>query len=349
MADATDPDENDKVVPDGVGHLATSTIGNSLAPNENSDSSTLIPAPPESSPGKAGNDVPEEHEPQPPVSPSTPKDASKIRRVPSHIARTHTLCSVVYYGAVKVDAPSSSIEINRNVLRFRQHPPPSASEGVLCIPRLSGGFIHLLHPRTRIVQMSIPVKHIVYCARSARVPDCIGFTSNYHEPTRVISSDIEGPSASSSSHSISNASTGGSPDVGSASSTRNENRESSPATEVALPIVKQGSEGEGHGDTTQEGVESQGLSGDQRMAVDTVDVIAGNATPLDSTGTTASTAEEISSKDNEQGSTLSSDGQQTSDRGKRKSDIVTSSEMRQRNELAWHLFKVVGNNYIYIL
>eukprot|EP00047_Mylnosiga_fluctuans_P022539 m.121468 g.121468 ORF g.121468 m.121468 type:complete len:391 (+) comp9299_c0_seq4:3-1175(+) len=119
--------------------------------------------------------------------PVEPAPLSKV--VPMHISRTHTLCSVQYYGAVRVDAPSSATEINRNVLRFRQASQPHGIEALLAIPRLSGGFIHLLEPNSRTVLMSVPVKHIVYCARSARIPDCIGFTSNYHEPTMVVSID----------------------------------------------------------------------------------------------------------------------------------------------------------------
>lgn len=97
------------------------------------------------------------------------------------------MCSVIYYGATRVDAPSSVTEINRNVLKCCNHPPTVTTEAILCIPRLSGGFIHLMHPESRAVLMSIPVKHIVYCARSSRVPDCIGFTSSYYEPSMLVS------------------------------------------------------------------------------------------------------------------------------------------------------------------
>jgi hypothetical protein len=115
---------------------------------------------------------------------------AKPKLIHAHISRTHTLCSARYYGSVKVDAPSSATEINRNVVKFRQAPhQEQVLEAILCIPRLTGGFIHLLHPQTRAVLMSVPVKHIVYCARSARMPDCIGFTSNYHEPSMVVSAD----------------------------------------------------------------------------------------------------------------------------------------------------------------
>lgn len=78
---------------------------------------------------------------------------------------------------MRVDAPNSSIEINRNVTKLLETPSEDAGSVVLCVPRLVGGKIHVMDTQRHHALISFPVNTILFCAGCTDHKDCFGFTS----------------------------------------------------------------------------------------------------------------------------------------------------------------------------
>lgn len=116
----------------------------------------------------------------------------KLKRAESGstIARTHTLCSCRYLGAARMDAPASSTELCRNIARLKE--TTRAMPVVICIPRLSGGRIHLMEVATNTVIKTFAVRSILLCASgTGQDADAMGFTIHV---TRCLSSETSATS-----------------------------------------------------------------------------------------------------------------------------------------------------------
>eukprot|EP00051_Salpingoeca_urceolata_P011539 m.143171 g.143171 ORF g.143171 m.143171 type:complete len:1204 (+) comp17160_c0_seq1:293-3904(+) len=121
-----------------------------------------------------------------PGRPRLPSDVV-VARSPRHksvISRTHTMCAATYFGSVVVDAPSSSQEINRHIAGFKASPPAGTREVIVCIPRLTGGRIHVMRADNNELLNSFPVRAIVFCAAGTEETDCIGFTTPFSGKTQ---------------------------------------------------------------------------------------------------------------------------------------------------------------------
>ena len=74
---------------------------------------------------------------------------------------------------------ASSKEICRNITKLKARALDSAAEVLLCLPRLSGGRIHLIDVASNAVLKTFSVRHILFCASGSEADsDSIGFTTH---------------------------------------------------------------------------------------------------------------------------------------------------------------------------
>eukprot|EP00053_Salpingoeca_punica_P018262 m.178543 g.178543 ORF g.178543 m.178543 type:complete len:1507 (+) comp17396_c0_seq1:283-4803(+) len=107
------------------------------------------------------------------------------------LLRAHSLCTALYIGCAVVDAPNSSVEVNRHIEKMHETAATNASVPVvLGLPRLRGGNVQVLDARehSRLVA-SFPIRNIRFVARGTNVPTCIGITSDLSSALDLLSPD----------------------------------------------------------------------------------------------------------------------------------------------------------------
>lgn len=103
------------------------------------------------------------------------------------LLRSHTTCRATKLGAGRVDAPNSKVEVMRLIAKECKAAAatpdggPNGRDVLLCIPRLSGGYIYVVDNNTYEVLEQHKIKKILFCSKGTGeggAEHCIGFTNH---------------------------------------------------------------------------------------------------------------------------------------------------------------------------